>query len=290
MGLRVHRYILCGFEPYCATPCIDNRIAPLQAFQKSGVLSERIFVIPEAVDPTFFRPLRDGTKPLYPKQPGEFVFLSVFKFEERKNWRGLLDAFVHEFHSNLSNPEPVSLRIFTKPYAGAMPGWEVTAHLRQKHRRLNVTQLLERITIVSDSVSANTMPRIFASADAFVLPSRGEGWGLPLMEAMAMELPTIGTAFGGNLDFMNPDNSYLVNVSVPDASASACAPGYARPYMRLVVTGREEPRDLCATVLASVCPCVCVCVRTRARTFVGGGGGGGGGGGAFRSKGVWSGR
>ena len=41
------------------------------------------------------------------------------------------------------------------------------------------------------------LPALFASADAFVLPSHGEGWGLPLMEAMAMELPTIGTAFGG---------------------------------------------------------------------------------------------
>ena len=29
------------------------------------------------------------------------------------------------------------------------------------------------------------------AGDAFVLPSHGEGWGLPLMEAMAMELPNI---------------------------------------------------------------------------------------------------
>lgn len=39
-----------------------------------------------------------------------------------------------------------------------------------------------------------------------------EGWGLPYMEAMSMGLPAIGTNWGGNLEFMNSNNSYLVNV------------------------------------------------------------------------------
>ena len=33
---------------------------------------------------------------------------------------------------------------------------------------------------------------LYKSVDAFVLPTHGEGWGLPFAEAMAMELPTIG--------------------------------------------------------------------------------------------------
>lgn len=36
------------------------------------------------------------------------------------------------------------------------------------------------------------MPHVYAAADAFVLPSRGEGWGRPHAEAMAMALPVIG--------------------------------------------------------------------------------------------------
>lgn len=35
---------------------------------------------------------------------------------------------------------------------------------------------------------------------------------LPLSEAMSMELPTISTKFGGQLEFMNNDNSYLIDV------------------------------------------------------------------------------
>jgi len=48
--------------------------------------------------------------------------------------------------------------------------------------------------------------------NAFVLPSRGEGWGIPLMEAMAMELPTIGTNWSGNVEFMNDNNAFLIRV------------------------------------------------------------------------------
>ena len=40
------------------------------------------------------------------------------------------------------------------------------------------------------------MPRLYAGADAYVLPTRGEGWGRPFMEAMAMGLPTIASRTG----------------------------------------------------------------------------------------------
>jgi hypothetical protein len=40
------------------------------------------------------------------------VFLSVFKWEPRKGWDVLLDAYVHEF----SGDEPVELHIVTKPF------------------------------------------------------------------------------------------------------------------------------------------------------------------------------
>ena len=64
------------------------------------------------------------------------------------------------------------------------------------------------------------MPRLYRAVNAFVLPTRGEGWGLPLMEAMAMGLPTISTNYGGQVAFMNPQNSFLVNYTLEDVPAS----------------------------------------------------------------------
>lgn len=59
---------------------------------------------------------------------------------------------------------------------------------------------------------ASDMPLLYHAMDCFVLATRGEGWGLPLQEAMAMGIPTIGTNWGGNLEFMNTNNSLLIDV------------------------------------------------------------------------------
>ena len=40
----------------------------------------------------------------------------------------------------------------------------------------------------------------------------GEGWGLPIIEAMAMGLPTIATNWSGQVDFMRADNAYPLRV------------------------------------------------------------------------------
>jgi len=55
------------------------------------------------------------------------------------------------------------------------------------------------------------MPRLYRAADAFVLPTRGEGWGLPIMEAMASGLPAIVTNWGAHLDFAHENTAYLID-------------------------------------------------------------------------------
>jgi glycosyltransferase involved in cell wall biosynthesis len=68
------------------------------------------------------------------------------------------------------------------------------------------------VEFVKHFIPYSLLPNLYNSADAFVLASHGEGWGLPLMEAMAMKKPAIGTNWGGNLAFMNSRNSFLVDV------------------------------------------------------------------------------
>ena len=47
--------------------------------------------------------------------------------------------------------------------------------------------------MVQHELSREELRWLYAVADAFVLPTRGEGWGLPVVEAMAMELPVVVT-------------------------------------------------------------------------------------------------
>eukprot|EP01105_Mastigella_eilhardi_P025861 TRINITY_DN7193_c0_g2_i3.p2 TRINITY_DN7193_c0_g2~~TRINITY_DN7193_c0_g2_i3.p2 ORF type:complete len:129 (+),score=16.27 TRINITY_DN7193_c0_g2_i3:228-614(+) len=56
------------------------------------------------------------------------------------------------------------------------------------------------------------MPNLYSSVDCVVVPSRGEGWGRPHIEAMAMGLPVIATRWSGNTAFMDDTNSFLVRI------------------------------------------------------------------------------
>ncbi len=48
------------------------------------------------------------------------------------------------------------------------------------------------------------------ACDAYVSLHRSEGFGLTMAEAMALGKPVVATAYSGNLDFMNDNNSFLV--------------------------------------------------------------------------------
>ena len=66
------------------------------------------------------------------------------------------------------------------------------------------------IRILRDILSRDEMYDLLRLCDAYVGLHRSEGYGLPLVEAMALGKPVIGTDYSGNVDFMDSSNSYPV--------------------------------------------------------------------------------
>ena len=64
--------------------------------------------------------------------------------------------------------------------------------------------------VIDRSVTQEEMRDIYAASDAFVSLHRSEGFGLNLLDMMALGKVCIATGFSGNLDFMSSRNSLLI--------------------------------------------------------------------------------
>jgi glycosyltransferase involved in cell wall biosynthesis len=67
------------------------------------------------------------------------------------------------------------------------------------------------VLVFEDDWSSGALRALYQRADVCVAPSRGEGFGLPLAEAMLHECPVITTAYGGQCDFCTDDTSWLLD-------------------------------------------------------------------------------
>ena len=200
------------------------------AFARSRVDESKLRVLPEAIDEGVYR---RSVSPLWPKDDPGFTFLSTFVWQPRKAWDILLEAYCREFSSD----ENVSLILKVFPDRDQSPADIEAETWGFIQDRFGLSrEEAPAIRIVHDSIPVNDMPRLYHSADCFVLPTRGEGWGRPLMEAMACGLPVIAPTFGGQSAFMNADNAYIVDHTVVPVS-----PKVAEQYPKFAGHNWAEP-------------------------------------------------
>jgi glycosyltransferase involved in cell wall biosynthesis len=155
-----------------------------------GLPAEKVAVVPEGVDPEVYHP---HCRPPYETQGAKkFRFLILGKFEERKGYQQLLDAFVKAFGKN----PKVELLIKGDYYIDQE---RKEAMLFDFVRSYNAPN----IRILTGAASQEDLFVLYNMANAFVFPSRAEGWGLPLIEAMATGLPTIATNYSGQTEFLS---------------------------------------------------------------------------------------
>jgi glycosyltransferase involved in cell wall biosynthesis len=175
--------------------------------------------------------------------PPEFL-LFVGTLEPRKNIVCLLEAY-HQLRTRGHSVPPLVI--------AGRKGW-----LYQ-----NIFETVERLGLQShviflDFVADEDLPALYSMARVFVYPSLYEGFGLPVVEALACGTPVVTTRVA-SLPEVAGDAAILVNPLEPDAIADgiqqalarapalrAAAPGAARRF-----TWEQSGRALLACYLAA---------------------------------------
>jgi len=180
-------------------PSMENK----KSYINMGLDGNKIKVIPHGADTKHYNP---KVKPLNYDR-GAFNFGSVFDWTERKNPTALIRSYYNAFTKG--EDVTLTLRVFWK-----FPVEETMNYVKGQIQKIKDgfegRTKFPKIVLWTEILPDNALPNLYKSFDCFVLPSRGEGFGLPLIEAMACGVPTIGPAWGGNTDFMNPNNSFLI--------------------------------------------------------------------------------
>jgi glycosyltransferase involved in cell wall biosynthesis len=174
-----------------------------QAFDECGI-KKKILVVPGAIDIDEFIDI----KPInITSQTKSFVFMSVFNWNYRKGADALIRAYCQAF----SGSDDVSLILVCRKKRISGPASGVRDEIEKEIAKSSSSNP-PHIMRVTKEINEIQLAELYRSCNAFVLPSRGEGYGLPYLEASLCGLPVIGTKVSAIKDILSSDNSLLVDI------------------------------------------------------------------------------
>jgi glycosyltransferase-like protein len=165
---------------------------------------------------------------------GRFLFLTVGGVEPRKGSLELVEA--------LANVRTV---VSPPPLLAVVGGHSFQDHdsyrQRVQDRAAELGVPVGEAVVVLGTVPEEELPRWYHTADAFVFPSRKEGWGLALLEALAAGLATVATDIPVFREFLGEQDALLVPAGDAGALGDVMVRVASDPELRSRL-GRRGPR------------------------------------------------
>lgn len=170
------------------------------AIIKGGV-DKPIHIIPQPIE-------TERTWPGPYELPGfdGYTFYSIFEWTDRKNPEALIRAFYEEF--NRGENVCLLLKTYFKNF-----------NLGNKRMIRNIIDNIKRsmpggdyppVFLYLDLMDRQQIMRFHVTGDCYVSAHRGEGWGVPQVEAMLAGKPVISTGYGGVHEYLQPGKTAML--------------------------------------------------------------------------------
>jgi phosphatidyl-myo-inositol dimannoside synthase len=182
-----------------------------QLIDKQGISAEKITIFPNTIDP-FFQLPSVFQKPAYLQQrygigEDEKVIFTLTRLNSKEGYKGY-DTVVSIL------PQLVKQKI---PFKYILAGKADSDEL-QRMKQLIHSLGLEKEVIMTGFVPDSEVTDHYLLADVFVMPSKGEGFGIVYTEAMACGLPVIAGNKDGSTEALQFGK--LGTLVDPDAAAN----------------------------------------------------------------------
>ncbi len=165
---------------------------------ESGIPARKVAVVPNGVDSATYRP--DGPRFALATTKGTRL-LFVGGCIPRKGIDVLLETYLATF------TEDDDVCLVVKPFGSSdvYRNSSVEADVRRAAAGRGAS-----IELVDGDLSDADMAALYRSCDALVHPYRGEGFGMPIAEAMASGLAVVVTGGGAADDFCDADTGWII--------------------------------------------------------------------------------
>lgn len=174
----------------------------------------QVAVVPHGIDPTATcGSSGSDPKPLPPYIRTEKSF--KFLFHGGTLWRKGLDVLIDAYLSTFTSKDDVTL-IVASTYGDP----SIQQYLDDALQRVGPEG--PEVKTLSMRLSNEEVKTLYASADVYAHPARGEGFGITIAEAMLCGLPVITTDVGGHMDFTFNSTVYLVESSIEVCDKEPC--------------------------------------------------------------------
>lgn len=230
--------------------CNDERVSQVwvpsehtkKACIKSGVDENKIFVVSHGVN-------LDKFKILDSKKDND-----IFDILYCKGWRGGMhdrsgfEILARAYQKAFKKKDKVCLTAkFNQAYIPQ--GWDVGKELEDIGIDLEKCAPMK---LISENIPFDDLVGIYNMADIMVVPTKGEGFGLTMAEAMSCKLPCITSDFGGQTDFVNNENGWLLKTKLKPATGGVmyeeCKWGFANEdeltkLLKRLYNNRKEVKE-----------------------------------------------
>jgi glycosyltransferase involved in cell wall biosynthesis len=173
-----------------------------------------VYVAGQSADATLFKPDPAARSS---RSSAHFSFLYVGSYSFRKGVDLLLEAFLTEF----SPREPVELRM----HCPGADRQDQLSHFRDTLRRFDRHG---KVHLSTEERPPEGMCRLYNRSDCVITLSRGEGWCLPLVEALLCETPVIAPRSTGIVEYL--DDSVAELLSTHELAASEARSPFAGTF------------------------------------------------------------
>jgi O-antigen biosynthesis alpha-1,2-mannosyltransferase len=139
---------------------------------------------------------------------GRFRFLHVSSCFPRKGAEVMLEAYGRAFSAH--DEVTLVIKTFPNPH-NEIHDWLAAARAQKAD--------FPDVVVIEDDLTDGQLKALYLQSHALVAPSKAEGFGLPMAEAMLSGLPVITTAWSGQIDFCDEEAAWLVDYDFEPAQS-----------------------------------------------------------------------